>query len=350
MDLSTWSVQYASATGTSWARTNLTGSIAPKSFYLVQEAAGRAGRRPCRPRRRPGPSPWPPGRWQGGAREQPDQRSGAAPTATSATGVVDFVGYGTANDFAGSGPAATPRRTPRRRSGRRARSPTPATTRPTSPWRTHAQGATGHRDPAARLRGRPPTTPPAMPGTEDHPGHPGQRVPLPRARQRRRPRRRASSPPSGRRAAAAASGSSSPPRTPPVLRPRPGSSSSPARTPAVGDSVLVTGRVSDFYTLSSGETVATTASLSITEITPTLVTARQQGQRAARAPRHHPGHRARRLRAAAPGRRHQRRDDHHRRPQPLDAGVLGGPRRHARHGQRRPGRRARASRSSARST
>ena len=30
VDLSTWSVQYASSTGTSYARTNLTGSVAPK--------------------------------------------------------------------------------------------------------------------------------------------------------------------------------------------------------------------------------------------------------------------------------------------------------------------------------
>jgi predicted extracellular nuclease len=39
-----------------------------------------------------------------------------------------------------------------------------------------------------------------------------------------------------------------------------------------GDDVLVTGKVNDFYTLSSGETLATTASLSVTEIAPTLVT------------------------------------------------------------------------------
>ena len=39
MDLSAWSVQYASAVGTSWVnKTNLTGSIAAKSFYLVKEA------------------------------------------------------------------------------------------------------------------------------------------------------------------------------------------------------------------------------------------------------------------------------------------------------------------------
>ncbi len=40
MDLSAWSVQYASATGTQYAVTSLTGAIAPGAFYLVQEAAG----------------------------------------------------------------------------------------------------------------------------------------------------------------------------------------------------------------------------------------------------------------------------------------------------------------------
>jgi uncharacterized protein len=35
-----WTVQYASATGSSWSRTTLSGSIAPGRYYLVQEAAG----------------------------------------------------------------------------------------------------------------------------------------------------------------------------------------------------------------------------------------------------------------------------------------------------------------------
>lgn len=44
VDLSTWSVQYNSATGTSaWQVTPLTGSIAPGHYYLVKEAAGSGG-------------------------------------------------------------------------------------------------------------------------------------------------------------------------------------------------------------------------------------------------------------------------------------------------------------------
>ncbi|MGW7449664.1 lamin tail domain-containing protein [Kitasatospora sp. NPDC054795] len=35
-----WTVQYASATGSSWSRTTLSGTIAPGHYFLVQEAAG----------------------------------------------------------------------------------------------------------------------------------------------------------------------------------------------------------------------------------------------------------------------------------------------------------------------
>ena len=38
-----WSVQYASATGSSWSSTVLTGTIQPGAYYLVQEAAGSGG-------------------------------------------------------------------------------------------------------------------------------------------------------------------------------------------------------------------------------------------------------------------------------------------------------------------
>ncbi|MGE5105902.1 MAG: choice-of-anchor J domain-containing protein [Sphingobacteriales bacterium] len=41
--LAGWSVQYSSAGGTSWTVTNLTGSIAPGQYYLIQEAAGTGG-------------------------------------------------------------------------------------------------------------------------------------------------------------------------------------------------------------------------------------------------------------------------------------------------------------------
>ncbi|HOP02773.1 MAG TPA: lamin tail domain-containing protein, partial [Flexilinea sp.] len=40
IDLSTYSVQYTSATGTTWSKTDLTGSIAAHSYYVIQEASG----------------------------------------------------------------------------------------------------------------------------------------------------------------------------------------------------------------------------------------------------------------------------------------------------------------------
>lgn len=41
--LSGWSVQYASATGSTWQRTNLSGSIAAGGYYLVKQADGAGG-------------------------------------------------------------------------------------------------------------------------------------------------------------------------------------------------------------------------------------------------------------------------------------------------------------------
>src|SRR5690348_13584327 len=43
VDLKGWSVQYASASGSSWQVTALSGTIAAGGYYLVQEAAGSGG-------------------------------------------------------------------------------------------------------------------------------------------------------------------------------------------------------------------------------------------------------------------------------------------------------------------
>jgi DNA/RNA endonuclease G (NUC1) len=43
VDLTGWSVQYASAAGTTWQATALTGTIQPGAYYLVQEGAGAGG-------------------------------------------------------------------------------------------------------------------------------------------------------------------------------------------------------------------------------------------------------------------------------------------------------------------
>src|SRR5258706_5552737 len=42
-NLAGWSVQYASAAGTTWQVTNLTGTIQPGAYYLIKEAAGAGG-------------------------------------------------------------------------------------------------------------------------------------------------------------------------------------------------------------------------------------------------------------------------------------------------------------------
>jgi gliding motility-associated-like protein len=43
VDLTGWSVQYASATGTTWQTTPLSGSIPARGYFLIQEAAGAGG-------------------------------------------------------------------------------------------------------------------------------------------------------------------------------------------------------------------------------------------------------------------------------------------------------------------
>jgi hypothetical protein len=99
VDISTWSVQYASATGASWAATNLTGSIPAGGYYLVQASGGVTGA--------PLPTPDVVGtlNMAGGSGKvalvsSTTLLAGACPS-TDPT-IVDFVGYGTANCFEGT--------------------------------------------------------------------------------------------------------------------------------------------------------------------------------------------------------------------------------------------------------
>ncbi len=101
VSLAGWSVQYASAAGTTWAITNLTGSITAGGYYLVQEAAGTGGTVDL-------PTPDASGSL---AMSGSNGKVALASNQTAITGktdsdVVDFVGYGTANEYEGSG--ATP--------------------------------------------------------------------------------------------------------------------------------------------------------------------------------------------------------------------------------------------------
>jgi predicted extracellular nuclease len=101
VSVSGWSIQYGSAAGTTWLVTALTGSVQPGRRYLIRLAAGASG---------------------GAALPTPDATGTTNLAATSgkvalvtsttalgcgsncdrATGVRDFVGYGSANDYEGS--------------------------------------------------------------------------------------------------------------------------------------------------------------------------------------------------------------------------------------------------------
>lgn len=100
VSLAGWSVQYASATGSSWTITNLTGSIPGKSYFLIQMAAGTGGNTAL-------PTPDVIGST---AMSGTNGKVALVNSTTSLTGTcppaasyVDFVGFGSANCFEGSG-------------------------------------------------------------------------------------------------------------------------------------------------------------------------------------------------------------------------------------------------------
>lgn len=103
ISLAGWSVQYASSSGTTWAVTALTGSIAAKGYYLIQEASGGS---------------------VGATLPASDAAVGsinlsatngkialvnsiAALSGSCPSGYVDLLGYGTANCFEGAVASAT---------------------------------------------------------------------------------------------------------------------------------------------------------------------------------------------------------------------------------------------------
>jgi hypothetical protein len=121
VSLATYSVQYASATGVVSSQLALTGSLAAKSFYLIEVGqAGTVG----------GTSPVTPNQSSGTGVLSLSNTGGKvilANTTTNATfttgsqtygaggslsaNVVDFVGYGTGNAFEGTGTAPAPSNT-----------------------------------------------------------------------------------------------------------------------------------------------------------------------------------------------------------------------------------------------
>ncbi|MEZ4307779.1 MAG: lamin tail domain-containing protein [Polyangiaceae bacterium] len=104
VDLSTWAVHYASSGGTSWQKTNLTGSIAPGGYYLIQEGGGANG----------SPLPTPDvtasismSGTAGKVVLTNDQTALGTVSCPATAAVVDIVGFGAAtNCFEGTGPTA----------------------------------------------------------------------------------------------------------------------------------------------------------------------------------------------------------------------------------------------------
>lgn len=102
VSLDGWSVQYTSATGTGWASTPLSGSIAPGGYYLVQQAAGTGGTTPLPPADVVGTTAMAAGAGKVALRRTTVAAAGACPSAD----IADLVGYGTtANCFEGAATA-----------------------------------------------------------------------------------------------------------------------------------------------------------------------------------------------------------------------------------------------------
>jgi Lamin Tail Domain len=107
VDLSGWTVQYATAAGTAWQATPLTGTIAPGRYYLVQLASNADVGAVLPSADATGTSNL------GGTsgkialvRGAAELTCGASTGSCSAVGLLeDFVGYGSASDFEGAGSA-----------------------------------------------------------------------------------------------------------------------------------------------------------------------------------------------------------------------------------------------------
>jgi predicted extracellular nuclease len=99
--LSGWSVQYAATTGTTWQVTNLSGTLQPGQYYLVEQSAGANPGTALPTPDATGSISMAAGNGKVALVSSTTALSGACPT----EGVIDFVGYGTANCFEGSAAA-----------------------------------------------------------------------------------------------------------------------------------------------------------------------------------------------------------------------------------------------------
>ena len=110
VDVSTWSVQYASASGTSWQRSDLSGTILPGGYYLIQQAVGAGGTTPLPTPDTTGTIPM--SGTAGKVALVNNQTTlttcGAPPTLCQPNAsIVDFVGYGSTATESETAPTAT---------------------------------------------------------------------------------------------------------------------------------------------------------------------------------------------------------------------------------------------------
>ena len=106
IDVSSWSVQYASASGTTWQVTALSGSIAANGYYAVQEAQGSGGTAPL---------PFTPNVIGTIAMSATSAKVALVSNQTALSGsdpsgnahLIDFIGYGSADAYEGTGGAPT---------------------------------------------------------------------------------------------------------------------------------------------------------------------------------------------------------------------------------------------------
>jgi predicted extracellular nuclease len=101
-----WTVQYASAAGTSWQTTTLSGSILPGGYYLVQEAAGSGGTVSLPTPDATGTIAMAAGAGKVALVSNSTALSGGCPFPNS--GIVDLVGYGSTATCSETGPTPAP--------------------------------------------------------------------------------------------------------------------------------------------------------------------------------------------------------------------------------------------------
>ncbi|WP_338286779.1 DNA/RNA non-specific endonuclease [Luteolibacter sp. LG18] len=106
VNLAAYAVQYASSTGSSWSATNLSGTLQPGHYYLIQEAAGTGGTTNLPTPQATGSISMSASAGKVALTNTQTLLTMSNPVGSSA--VVDFVGYGTANAYEGSGAAPTP--------------------------------------------------------------------------------------------------------------------------------------------------------------------------------------------------------------------------------------------------